>query len=236
MVPTVAWVIVPSSACVAGCGAPENWLSAPVRLESPPPPRRPLRRVPPSFRNRVLPPLIAPLSFVKISGSDIETASDPFWAPPGAAAAVASEARIAGIAAAASFCATASLMPSARARPPTNCGVRNWDTRLTRLIAIAASPRTKKVNDRELLTDFHALGAPWAIEKCVAGRSAGRQLRKSRLRRDETLRVLWATGDKDRARKGQNLLPALVDPSKHVGDETPSRLRGLAFRHRLHRI
>jgi hypothetical protein len=56
-------------------------------------------------------------------------------------------------------------MPSARASPPTNCGVRNWDTRLTRLIAIAASPRAKKVNDRELLTDFHALGAPWAIEK-----------------------------------------------------------------------
>ena len=96
MVPTVAWVTVPSSACAAGCGAPENWLSAPVRLERAPPPRRPLRSVPPSFRNRVLPPLIAPLSFVKISGSDIETASDTFWAPPGAAAAVPSEARIAG--------------------------------------------------------------------------------------------------------------------------------------------
>jgi hypothetical protein len=33
------------------------------------------------------------------------------------------------------------------------------------LIAIAASPRTKKVNDGELLTDFSALGAPRAIEK-----------------------------------------------------------------------
>jgi hypothetical protein len=31
------------------------------------------------------------------------------------------------------------------------------------------SPRTKKVNDRGLLTDFSALGAPWAIEKRVAG-------------------------------------------------------------------
>jgi hypothetical protein len=32
------------------------------------------------------------------------------------------------------------LTPSARAKLPTIWGVRNWDTRLTRLIAIAAFP------------------------------------------------------------------------------------------------
>ena len=78
MVPTAACVTVPSSDCVAGCGAPENWLSAPVRLERPPPPSRLLRRPAAFVRNRVLPPVIAPLSLVEMSGSDMETASDTF--------------------------------------------------------------------------------------------------------------------------------------------------------------
>src|ERR1700722_6506604 len=142
IVPTAACVTAPSSVCVAGWGAPEYWLSAPARLERPPPPSRPLRRLPPSLRNLVLPPDAACPILVRISGSELEIASDTLWAPPGAAAAVPSAARIVGTAAATTFCATASLTPSARARLPTICGVRNWDTRLTRLIAIAASPRT----------------------------------------------------------------------------------------------
>ena len=77
-------------------------------------------------------------TLVRMSGSELEIASDTFCAPPGAAAAVPSEARMAGSAAATTFCATASLTPIARARLLTTCGVRNWDTRLTRLIAIAA--------------------------------------------------------------------------------------------------
>ena len=138
IVPIAACVTAPSSVCVAGCGAPEYWLSAPTRLERPPPPSRPLSSVAPSLRNRALPPDAAWPTLVRISGSELEIASDTFCAPPGAAAAVPSEARMAGSAAATTFCATASLTPIARARLLTTCGVRNWDTRLTRLIAIAA--------------------------------------------------------------------------------------------------
>ena len=73
-------------------------------------------------------------------------------------------------AAAASFCATASLIPSDRARLPINCGVRNWDTRLTRLIAITISPRTDKVNDRQ---PFTRLSRAWRVlaSKNELGRS-----------------------------------------------------------------
>src|SRR5271168_3266961 len=66
--------------------------------------------------------------------------------------------------------------------------------------------------------------------------SAGGQPEKSWLRQEEALRVLRAPGDKDSARKDQNLLLALVDATKGVGDKAPSRLGGLAFRRRLHRI
>ena len=110
--------------------------SAPTMLERPEPPSRPPSILAPSVSERTLPPLIAPESFVRRSGSEFETASTTFWAPPGAAAVVASAPRIIGIAAATSFCATASLMPTARARPPTSCGVRNWDTKPTRSSAI----------------------------------------------------------------------------------------------------
>src|SRR5271166_4691675 len=117
IVPIAAWATAPSVDCAAPCGAPANWLSAPARLATPEPPS-------------------GPASLVKRSGSELETASTTFWAPPGAAAVVASAPSIRGMAAAASFCATTSLIPTARARLPTTCGVRNWDTRLTRLIAI----------------------------------------------------------------------------------------------------
>jgi len=157
IVPTATCVTAPSSVCVAGWGAPEYWLSAPARLERPPPPSRPLRRLPPSLRNLVLPPDAACPILVRISGSELEIASDTFWAPPGAAAAVPSAARIVGTAAATTFCATASLTPSARARLPTICGVRNWDTRLTRLIAIEASPQTNKVRPAAFYQTFGRL-------------------------------------------------------------------------------
>src|SRR5271168_2237876 len=128
-------------------------------------------------------------------------------------------------------------MPSARARPPTNCGVRNWETRLTRLIAIAASPRTNKVHDRQ---PFNRLSRAWRApchrKISCRRRQRGRPPRKSWLRRIGTLQVFRAPGDKNGAVKDQDLVPALVDATKSVGDETPFRLGGLAFRHRLHRI
>src|ERR1700722_16348281 len=43
-------------------------------------------------------------------------------------------------------------------------------------------------------------------------------------------------GDKNDAGEDQNLLLALVDATKTVGDQTPFRLGSLTFRHRLHRI
>src|SRR6516165_6989167 len=95
MVPTAAWVTAPSSDCVAGCAAPEYWLTAPTRLVRPPPPSSPLRRVAPSLRNRALPPDAAWVILVRISGSELEIAADTFCAPPGGAAAVPSEARMA---------------------------------------------------------------------------------------------------------------------------------------------
>src|ERR1700733_6780696 len=140
IVPTAASVAVPSKVCVAGCGAPEYWLMAPARLARPPPPSRPVRSVPPSLRNRELPPPAAWLS----------------------------EARIAGTAAATTFCATASFTPSARAKVLIICGVRNCDTRLTRLIAIAAFPSNQQGTTGSLLSDFRALGAPRGIGKLVA--------------------------------------------------------------------
>src|SRR6516225_227654 len=103
---------------------------------------------------------------------------------------------MAGTAAATSFCATASLTPNARAREPINCGVRNWDTRPTRLIAIAASPLEPTRNDRRLLTDFPELGAPGGIGKLVA---AGHRT------------AIWeieASGRGNCARKEQRILPA----------------------------
>src|SRR5208283_4319805 len=136
IVPIAAWATAPSVDCAAPCGAPANWLSAPARLATPEPPSRPPSRFVPSASAPRLPPPSAPASLVKRSGSELETASTTFWAPPGAAAVVASAPSIRGMAAAASFCATTSLIPTARARLPTTCGVRNWDTRLTRLIAI----------------------------------------------------------------------------------------------------
>src|SRR5271166_1489341 len=147
IVPTTACVTAPINGCAAVWGTPAYWLSAPVRLARPPPPRRPLSILAPSPRSCVLPPVSAPLSLVKRSGSELEIASETFCAPPGAAAAVPSAARIAGSAAATSFWAIASLTPTARARLPTNCGVRYCCTRLTRLIAIAA-PLDPARNDR----------------------------------------------------------------------------------------
>ena len=85
-------------------------------------------------------PVIAPVSLVRRSGSELDTASASFCAPPGAAAVVASEARITGTAAATSFCATASFTPIARASADTIWGVRNCEIRLTRLIAMGVSP------------------------------------------------------------------------------------------------
>src|SRR3984957_18604205 len=78
IVPTAACVAAPSNVCVAGCGAPEYWLMAPARLARPPPPSRPFRSVPPSLRNRVLPPAAAWPSLVRISGSELEIASEIF--------------------------------------------------------------------------------------------------------------------------------------------------------------
>src|SRR5271166_2016359 len=157
------WPIVPITTCetapitdwAAPCGAPEYWLSAAARLARPPPPRRPLKRLAPWVRTWGSPPAIALLSLVRTSGSELDTASETFWAPPGAAAAVPSAARIAGTAALTSFWAAASLTPATRAKLPIICGVRYCDTRLMRLIAMAAPLRpTKKNNDRRSPTRF----------------------------------------------------------------------------------
>src|SRR5271167_1357633 len=171
IVPTTALVTAPINGCAAAWGTPACWLSAPARLARPPPPRRPLRRLAPSPRSCVLPPVTAPVSLVKRSGSELEIASDTFWAPPGAAAAVPSAASTAGSAAATSFWATASLTPTARARLLTICGVRNCCTRLTRLIAIA-TPLDPARNDLSPLSDFRPLRAPRRIGKLAAASRA----------------------------------------------------------------
>src|SRR5271155_3707607 len=164
IVPTTALVTAPINGCAAAWGAPACWLSAPARLAMPPPPRRPLSRLAPSPRSCVLPPATAALSLVRRSGSELEIASETFCAPPGAAAAVPSAARIAGSAAATSFWATASLTPTARARLLTICGVRNCCTRLIRLIAIT-TPLDPARNDHALLSDFRSIGARRRIGK-----------------------------------------------------------------------
>src|SRR5271166_3961503 len=134
--PTAACATAPIADCAAPVGAPAYWLRAPARFDSPEPPSRPPSRFAPWSRAPTLPPLIAAESLVRRSGSEFATASASFWAPPGADAIVTREARTVGIAEATSFCATASLTPTARARPPTSWGVRIRETRLTRSTAI----------------------------------------------------------------------------------------------------
>src|SRR5208282_5637335 len=176
----------------------------PARLARPPPPRRPLRRLEPSLRSWGLPPVKAPLSLVKRSGSELEIASDTFCAPPGAAAAVPSAARTAGSAAATSFWATASLTPTARARLLTICGVRNCCTRLTRLMAMA-TPLDPARNDRRLLSDFRPLGAPAPHRKISCGSgSLDRCRAKSYPPSQRNSFFARPTGDENHARKDQD--------------------------------
>src|SRR5271166_4201506 len=125
IVPITACPTAPTTDCAAPCGAPAYWLRAPTRLDTAEPPSSPPRRLAPSVIAPILAPPMAPVSLVSRSGSEFDTASTSRWPPPGAAAVVAREARIVGIAAAASRCAIASLMPTGRARLPTSWGVRN---------------------------------------------------------------------------------------------------------------
>ena len=185
----------------------------------------------------VLPPAAAPPSLVKRSGSELEIASDTFCAPPGAAAAVPSAARIAGTAAATSFCATASLTPTARARVLTICGVRNCCTRLTRLMAIA-TPLDPARNDRRPSNRLSSASraSPHRKISCGGGSLDDCRAKSYPAPAKEITALPARLATRTTLEKIRTSSPRWLTPRNRVADQTPFRLGGLALRYCLHRI
>src|SRR5271166_4181332 len=75
IVPITDCATAPTTDCAAPCGAPANWLREATRLDAPEPPSSPPRRLAPSVSAPTLPPPMAPVSLVKRSGSEFDTAS-----------------------------------------------------------------------------------------------------------------------------------------------------------------
>ena len=108
--------------------------------------------------------------------------------------------------------------------------------RLTRLIAIAASPQTNEIDDRQ---PFNRLSSAWRAPphqkiSCGSGQ-LGRPLRKSRLQRDGCTTSSCRRRAIKPHSKNQTSSPRWLIPRNVFGDETHLNL-GLTFRHRLHRI